>query len=272
MSVSTERILLVHLIPPPEPLRVAMDDGRMADLVASIKQLGLLLPLLVVPSGEMYEIVDGHRRYMALQSAGIEAADCRIFTDLAEAKFAAMLHANVMREDVTPFEEGYQFLELATKYTWSMDQLMGFFRVSEDYINDRVDIVRKDAGVAAAARDRRITLGQAKEVLKEQDPVWRAMLLEQAAVHGATIGALREMRHQHARELAEAQGTLPMNTPAYAAPEPIISPEACLFCGRNDDVPNLVILRIHQHELLDLKAVLDKFSRRALLEQLKAAP
>lgn len=293
MSVTSRTIPLAQLVPPPEPLRVAMDDVKMAELVDSINKLGLLFPLLVIPKykraddtladepiagrhkgpedADVYEIVDGHRRYLALEQLKIATADSRVFTDLAEAKFAAMLHANVMREDVSAFEEGYQFLELATKYTWSMDQLMTFFRVSEDYINDRVDIVRKDGAVAVAVRDRKIGLGHAKEVLKAEDITTRQILLEQAAVHGATIAALREMRHSLARDAARAQGTLPMNAPAHAEPAAIINPETCCFCGQVDEQYQLVTIRCHSYELADLKAVLDKFSRRAMIEQLKGA-
>jgi ParB-like chromosome segregation protein Spo0J len=218
---------------------------------------------------DKYEIVDGHRRYVVLERLHEATAMCLVFPDAAEAKYAMMLHANVCREDVTTFEEGVQFLELATKYQWSMDQLMQFFQQSEDYINDRVDIVRKDNAVAEAVRDRRIGLGQAKEVLKAADIATRQILLEQAAVHGATILALREMRHSLARDAAAAQGTLPMNSPAYAEPAAIINPDTCCFCGEVGEQYQLVTIRVHQYELSDLKAVLDKFSRRALMEQIK---
>lgn len=289
---------LVHLsfdklIPPPEPLRVAMGEAEMENLCESIKRVGLLQPLLVIPAWgdgpgtwrpapdeklgdnpakpDCYEIVDGHRRYLAHERLKLATIMCLVFPDTAEAKFAMMLHANVCREDVTPYEEGVQFLELATKHEWPMDQLMQWFQQSEAYINDRVDIVRKDQAVAEAVRDRKVGLGQAKEVLKAADPQLRAVLLEQAAVHGATIGALRQMRHNWQREQAEAQGALPMSTPAWTEPESIISAQICLWCGRDENPYQIATLKIHQYELPDLKAVLDKFSRKALLEQLGGA-
>jgi ParB family chromosome partitioning protein len=284
-------IPLTQLIPPPEPLRVAMGDAAMADLVESIKAVGQILPLVVIPKYldaknelvdapvkgrhkgpedvDKYEIVDGHRRYIALERLMAPTADCSIFTDLKDAKFAVMLHANVCREDVTPFEEGVQFLELATKHQWSMDQLRHFFHRSEDYINDRIDIVRKDEGVAQAVRERRINIGQAKEVLKADHVPTRQILLDQAATHGATILALREMRHSLSRDAAAAQGELPINSPAWTEPAKIINPEVCCFCGTDEQQYQLVTIKCHQYELEDLKAVLDKFSRRALMEQMK---
>jgi len=185
-----------------------------------------------------------------------------------QASLQMMLDANVCREDVTPFEEGVQFLELAEKHQWSMDQLRATFGKSENYINDRVDIVRRDGRVAAAVRDRQINLGQAKEVLRCADESFRPVLLEQAVVHGATVGAMREMRHQHERELQQQQGQLPMNAPVWAEPAAVISPETCAWCGKDHEPWHLVTIKVHQYELEDLKAVLDRFSARAMREQL----
>lgn len=282
---------LVHLIPPPEPLRVAMDEHAMNDLELSIKELGIIAPLAVLPKyrdahgnlvdaptkgghkgpedADVYEIIDGHRRWVAADRLHLNVVPCMVFENSAEAKFAIMLHANVCREDVTPYEEGVQFLELATKYSWSMDDLQRFFHQSEDYINDRVDVARKDQAVAEAVRDRKIGLGHAKEILKCTRPGDRAMLLEQAAVHGATVAGLREMRHTFTREQQEAQGVIPMSTGAQFVPGAVLPTDICIWCGKDETPEALVTVKVHQYELSDLKAVLEKFSMKALLAQLE---
>jgi ParB/RepB/Spo0J family partition protein len=278
---------LVQIIPPPEPLRVAMADEPMDRLMESMKQIGLLYPLLVIPKYrdaddnlvsepvkgrhknaadvDAYEIVDGHRRFVAAGLLKWATIAVLVFESQEQAKFAAMLDANVCREDVTPFEEGVQFLDLATKHSWSMDDLRRTFNKSEDYINDRVDVVRKDQSVAEAVRDRKIGLGHAKEILKCADPGSRAMLLEQAAVHGATIAGLREMRHTFAREQAVAQGQLIPNSSPQFVPGAVLPPDECAWCGSAENQEHMVVMKIHQYHQADVKAVLDKFSLRALL-------
>jgi ParB/RepB/Spo0J family partition protein len=288
--MATPRLVPRHqLIPPPEPLRVSMQDGPMDELCESIKGLGIIHPLAVLPrwgdgpqewrlepdkklgddakQPDAYEIVDGHRRYVAAERTGLDVLPVMVFEDAEAAKYAIMLHANVCREDVTPFEEGVQFLELATKYEWSMDQLRSFFHKSEDYINDRVEVVRKDQAVAAALRDRLITLGQAKEILKCADPAYRVGLLEQASVHGATIGGLREMRRQHDREVAAAQGELPINASPQFVPEGIFPDAECIWCGRGDDPHNIVRIPVHQYHQADLKAAIDTIGLKALIKR-----
>jgi ParB family chromosome partitioning protein len=281
------------IIPPPNPLRVSMGDEHMDRLIASIKAVGILEPLLVLPrwrnddgqfvpgpDGELgheagqpdgYEIMDGHRRYTAANIVRLEEIPVVVFEDAEQLKHQIMLDATTCHEEVTPFEEGLQFLELAEKYQWSMDGLMRQFGKSEDYINDRIDVVRKDQSVAEAVRDRKIGLGHAKEILKCADLGQRAMLLEQAAVHGATIAGLREMRHTFAREQAVAQGELMPNSSAQFVPGAVISLEQCIWCGGTDEPEQMVSVKVHAYHQADLKAVLDKLSLRALLGKAEGA-
>jgi ParB/RepB/Spo0J family partition protein len=280
---------LAMLEEPPEPLRIAMDETKMDELVDSIRLVGIIQPIAVLPRFKntdgfyqaepdlllgiegahpsRYEIVDGHRRWYASTRLQLHDVPVMIFDNIGDAKFAVMLHANVNREDVTPFEEGLQFIELSEKRRWSLDDLMRFFSVSEAYINDRVDIVRKDDRVAAAVQARQINLSQAKEILRCEDVSFRPALLEQAAVHGATTAALRVMRHNHASELREVQGLLPTNTSEQFYGPPPLPPEECLWCGRAEDQANMVNVRVHQYHQLDLRAVLDQVSLRSTLSK-----
>jgi len=290
----TPRLVPHHMIiPPPNPLRVSMGDEHMDRLIASIKAVGILEPLLVLPrwrnedgtlvpgpDGEMgheagqpdaYEIMDGHRRYTAASIIKLAEIPVVVFEDAEDLKHQIMLDATTCHEEVTPFEEGLQFLELAEKYQWSMDGLMRQFGKSEDYINDRIDVVRKDQSVAEAVRDRKIGLGHAKEILKCADLGSRAMLLEQAAVHGATIAGLREMRHTFAREQAVAQGQLIPNSSPQFVPGAVLPPDECAWCGSAESPDNMVVMKIHQYHQADVKAVLDKFSLRALLGKAEGA-
>lgn len=282
----TPRLVPRHFVrPPAEPMRIEMGDQHMADLVASIKELGILEPLLVSPIyaavtgdecltpdpqlGEQgkepaaYEVIDGHRRLTAAELCGLETLPVMVFDNAADARYAIMLHANVCREDVSPYEEGVQFLELATKHQWSMDQMTQFFRKSEDYINNRCAIVTKDVSVAEAARDRRINIGQALEILRCDDPAFRLALLEQAAVHGATIQTLRVMRHNRLSEERESQGQLPINASEQFVPGALIEEDKCIWCQQVPPVGNAVKVTCCTFHQRDLETVLKRVGLRA---------
>lgn len=273
---------------PAEPLRVSMADDAMEQLVESLRTIGLLLPLVVKPYGEgpaskaamesvgeldryikagnEFEIIDGHRRWVAAERAGLELLRCTIVDTASVSAHAAMLHANIMREDVSPAEEGWQFLELATKHAWSMDDLVRTFRVSESYINDRVELVQKDPGVAAAAQMRTINMAQAKQILRAKDPVLRTYLLDQATTHGANARSLEVMRQNYAAEQAAAQGSLLPHTPPNApALDPAAQPK-CIWCDQGDDPENLRQFNVHWYHQKELEAVVDQVGVKNVLK------
>jgi ParB-like chromosome segregation protein Spo0J len=271
-----------------------MSDDGLEQLAASLRELGQLMPLIVTPegnwevlggpdqvdaglgiyikSGGRFEIVDGHRRYTAGGRAGVELFDCLVFFDIEQAKFAMMLHANIVREDVTAAEEGWQFVELSEKHGWNLEQMVRFFRVSEHYINERVDIVRKDPRVAAAVHARQLNLAQAKQILRAKTELLRGYLLDQAIVHGANARTLQVMIQNHAADLAEAEGNMrphtPENSPAATAPPA----DVCVWCREGADPENLKQVWVHWYHLRELLAVVDKVGSHNVLRTAAEVP
>jgi ParB family transcriptional regulator, chromosome partitioning protein len=272
---------------PSEPLRVAMDTEALELLAESLRAVGQLQPLVVKPfgdgpacqaaarsvaeldhyikAGNQFEIIDGHRRFLAASRAGLELLRCTVVDVTDVSAHAAMLHANIMREDVTPAEEGWQFLELAQKHQWSLDDLMRTFRVSEGYINDRCELVQKDPAVAAAAQSRAINMAQAKQILRAKDTTLRAYLLDQAVTHGANARSLEVMRQNWNAEQVAAQGSLLPHTPAASLPPMEMEAPKCIWCCQSHDPENFHQVYVHWYHKAELQAVVDQFGAKNLL-------
>jgi ParB family chromosome partitioning protein len=229
-----------------------MDDDKLAELADSIKRHGVLLPLVVIPKENGYEIVDGHRRYLACKLIGLEMIPVRVFRDAAAAKWGMMLDANMMREEVTAAEEGVQFLDLAEKENWTMPQLCHFFGRSEAYINDRVQLVRDFPDVMPHVAGRDMNFSQAKAVMRCPNTMWRAYLCEQATKHGASARTLSEMVEQW--KLAQVQQAV--QQPAGDGGGPVLVQEPprqqCVWCQREDDQANIVHMDVHSYHVRDL--------------------
>jgi ParB/RepB/Spo0J family partition protein len=222
-----------------------------------------------IAAGNNFEIIDGHRRWIAAEKAGIEELRCTIVDPANVPGHAAMLHANIMREDMTPAEEGWQFVELATKYAWSMADLVHTFRVSEDYINERCDLVQKDAELAQAVHSRLVNLAQAKQVLRAKDPTLRVYLLDQAKVHGANARSLEVMRQNWNAEQAAGQGSVPLHTPpASVEPDPAAVP-VCIWCDKGQDPENFRDVKVHWYHKAELEAVCDQVGVKNVLKGAK---
>jgi ParB family transcriptional regulator, chromosome partitioning protein len=275
------------LLPPLEPLRVSMTDDGMHELVESIRAIGVLFPLLVRPAGDgpackaagsdivelerymehggQFQIIDGHRRWLACEKAGVQLLPCTVTGADYDTAHAMMLHANIMREDVSPAEEGWQFVELSTKHQWSLERLMRVFKVSESYINDRAELVSKDDTIAQAVHTRQINLSQAKELLREKDVARRHTRLQLAIEHGYNSKELRVMRQNLESELAVAQGAIAFHTPEHSlAPDPS-APRVCLWCGQGEDPENLRTVDVHSYHLRELNAVVNQVGIKNLL-------
>jgi len=181
-----------------------------------------------------------------------------LFDNSEDTRYLIMLHEQVVRADVTPVEEGVLFLQLAEKHQWSMDDLLRVFKRSENYINDRVELVQKDTKVAEAVQRGDINLGQAKQVLRPKDPSFRLYLLDQAATHGANARTLQQMIVNKEQEERSAQGELKLHTPELAtAPE---APPAmvCIWCRSGDNPEHMRVVQVHWFHQKDLEAVCEQ--------------
>lgn len=278
-----------QIVPPDEPLRVEMGDERMSELVLSIRAIGVLHPLLVRPAGDdavtraacscvdamrefvrgggLLQVIDGHRRSIACEKAGVELVPVTVTNADHDTLHTMMLHANIMREDVTPAEEGWQFLELANKHKWSIERLMKVFRVSEDYINTRVELVQKDPAVAAAVHTGVLNLAQAKELLREKNDERRRTRMLLAIEHGYNAKELRVMRQNLESERLVLEGNTQPHTPEFSAtPDTAPAPE-CVWCGECKDPENLKMVQVHWYHLRELMAVVNQVGARNLLTQ-----
>jgi ParB/RepB/Spo0J family partition protein len=261
-----------HIIPPSEPMRVAMGDEAMADLKRSIREVGVLQVLLVFPVGDQFEIIDGHRRYVATEDLDMEYLPCRVYESEDDGRYARMLDATMCHEDFTPAEEGQQFVELANKHGWTIEQLCAKFRKSESYINSRVVLVTKDQRIADAVNARTITMAQAHELLHEKDPERRGVRLLLAIEHGYNARELRVMRQNlESERVVEAGGTTP-HTPEWATTPPPAELPECAWCGRTDDPANMSTIPVHGYHKPEVLAVCAQVGVRVLLAPPQAVP
>jgi ParB-like chromosome segregation protein Spo0J len=206
----------------------------------------------------LYEIVDGHRRFIAAGIAGLEELECKVYDTLEDAKFGVMLDANMMRQDLTPAEEGVQFLELAESRKWSMPQLMRYFGRSEAYINERVLLVKEFPDVFKVVAAREINWSQARATMRCPDKNWRAYMLDQAVTHGASSRTIVNLVDQWKTMQLAKTAQPPVHTPEHAVIAAAAERPRCEWCRRDDDPLNLIQVPIHSYHVRDLREFLQR--------------
>jgi len=240
---------LTELAAPSILARASIEEGPLEELAASIRLVGVLHPLIVVPNGGVFEIVDGHRRYLAAQRASLLRVPCAIYPEEGIAKEAAKLHSNLFREDLTAADEAYYFAELIEKYDLTEAALCQMVRRPTEYIYARLDLLKGDPEVLAAVTQRKLTFSAAKELNKCGDETHRRYLLKQAIDAGASARVVQSWVQQWRLSLVPAPqpGESPESPLPAAAPP--VDPLTCFFCGGNRDPYNLRVIYVHTWEL-----------------------
>lgn len=219
---------------PQHAARTTMDDERMDTLVASIRAVGVLEPLLVRPvDGERFEVVAGHRRLRAARIAELAEVPC-IDLESDELVDAARIHENVEREDLSPADEAIYYAELYERRGEDVDAVAELVRVPRARIEQRLNLLRGDKHVFAALAAGKISIGVAEELGRFVEEDDRLMHLDYATRTGATVASVRQWRKDANRraELARPEAPPEAEPPARTPEEEArLSAERTAFAG-----------------------------------------
>ena len=181
------RDLSIDLIDDPDsPVRTTIDENTFQDLVNSIKLVGLIQPIVVRPKNGRYEVVAGHRRFMAARVADFATIPC-IVRDLSDTDSDIVkLHENFSREDVNPVDEARFLASLTEKYNLSIAELSQEIGKSEAYVRSRLEITRWDPVILAALENHQIDYSSARWIAKIENDLLRRDYLQHAVESGIT--------------------------------------------------------------------------------------
>ena len=196
--------------------RMTFDEQPLAELAASIKEKGVLSPILVRPIGpDRYEIVAGERRWRAAQIAKLHDVPV-VIRELADDQALELaIIENVQRADLNAIEEGAAYEELISKFGRTQDDVAREVGKSRSHIANTVRLLRLPDLVKAWIREGKLTAGHARTLLGEADPVTRAKELIE--------GALTVRQAEQRSVLKKKPGGKPAKDPNIADLEASIS-------------------------------------------------
>ncbi|MER3482404.1 MAG: chromosome partitioning protein ParB [Meiothermus sp.] len=158
------KLPLALIKPNPDQPRRIFDQTALDELSASIKEKGLLQPLLVRPKGDMYELIAGERRFRASQQAGLREVPV-VIRDISEREALELaLIENLQREDLNPVEEaqGYKRLVDMGMTQEEVAQAVGKARVT---VSNALRLLQLSAEAIKALEANKITAGHARALL-----------------------------------------------------------------------------------------------------------
>ncbi len=229
-SQNIVQIEIADIVEPRNCMRTQIVLEGLEELADSIRAVGVINPLHVRRAADKYEIVAGHRRYLASKMAGLSQLPCLI-TELPEDQADLVkLHENYCREEVSPVDEGEWFAKLKRNQGWDTKAVAAFVRKSESYVAARLALVRGDPRVLEALSAGQIKFSQAKEILVADNEDVRLALLKNTVQSGCTVSVIRQLRRDY--ENIQASGStepLPETPVGEFTPAPAYQIE-CVSC------------------------------------------
>lgn len=230
-------------------IRTARDAEKLDELKDDILRRGVLFPIIVVPAGERYEVVDGFRRTIAATRAGLVVVPCCVYATKDAASEGIKFAANAYREDMSPAEEALFFYELFQHECHEdVDAVCALVGKKRSYVESRMDLLAGDDQVFAALRERRISIGVAQELNKLPAEDYRRFYLHLAVRDGASIALVSAW----VTEWKKLYGTPTVAAaPIVPTPAPIVptghDPTRCVVCRQVDPrfIPELVSVHTH---------------------------
>lgn len=268
---------------PKLPARATMSDSKMQELIASLKAVGQIEPITVEDRGGQYEIVTGHRRYLAARSIGWTEISAMVYPKGAAHSMARMLHENIVREDLNPAEEALLMKQAQDEMQLDEQGLCDLFQRPANYIANRFALLRGDPKVFESLQRGEIRIGVAHELNRIADDGMRAYYLDvarrsdplQRTVHQWVNDYMLQEQAARARPAAAAaaaeengnglgaigEGVAPggvADASGAAIPQPFFG---CDLCGGARDPYNLVTKRIHKWEWEQIESQVAKAAR-----------
>ncbi len=149
--------------------RKNFDDESLIELSESIKEHGLIQPILVVNRGTFYEIVAGERRWRASKLAGLKKVPV-IIRDFTEQEIVEIaLIENIQRTDLTPIEEALAYKRLMTEFNLKQEEVAKRVSKNRTTIANSVRLLKLSEEVQQMLNDKEITEGHARAILSVED-------------------------------------------------------------------------------------------------------
>lgn len=159
----TVKISMVE--PNREQPRKVFEEDALAELAESIKQHGVIQPIVVVKKENHYEIVTGERRWRAAKLAGLKTVPV-VVKNLTEQEIMEIsLIENIQREDLNPIEEAMAYQKLMKEFHLTQDELSQKVSKSRAAIANTVRLLKLDESVQEMLVQRQITSGHARALL-----------------------------------------------------------------------------------------------------------
>lgn len=171
----------------PNQPRKTFDEDKLAELADSIRQNGVLQPILVRRKGQKYEIVAGERRYQASKLAGLKEIPAVVREIDDDKVFQLALIENLQRSDLSPIEEARGYKQLLTSRSLTQEELAKILSKSRSAIANTLRLMDLPVEVQHMMEQGLLTAGHARAILAVPSEEGRIKLAKKVVTESLTV-------------------------------------------------------------------------------------
>lgn len=245
MKGKYQKITLDRILDPEQPLRNDLTHESVKDLTNSIKQIGIINPLVVKEKGKGFELVAGHRRLVAAGCAGLTEAPCIVVKAEGMKGEIIKLQENIVRDEINPIEWAKHLAYIKKEYKLKDEKIAKLLGMSTTWVNQHLQILKYPPTLIEALESERLAFSSARELAQIKDPRKRDVYINHAIRGGLTPALAARWRKEANRQpLKQTGGT----EGEEDTQPPDLDPEIltnCALCGEGIKPLDAVYLTVH---------------------------
>ena len=179
--------------PNPRQPRLVFDEEALAELVASIREIGLLQPIVVRPVGNGYELVAGERRLRSCKIAGLTVIPAIIRETDDDALLRDALLENLHRANLNPLEEAAAYQQLLEDFGCTQEELATRIGRSRPQISNTLRLLKLPSDVQKRVAAGVLSAGHARALLGLEDPAAMQKLADRIVKEGLSVRSVEEI-------------------------------------------------------------------------------
>lgn len=212
-----QSIALEKIIPSPLQPRQEFRSDQLNDLVESIRERGIIQPLIVRASGDKFELIAGERRWRASQVVGLKEAPAIVRKATDQEVLELALVENLQREDLNPIEEATAYARLSKEFGMTQEQISKRVGKSRAAVANSMRLLDLDEEVQLMVRQSRISVGHAKVLLSLKSKEEQRLLADIIIRQSASVRAAEKLAATHLSKIAGGKSS--SSRRAKSAPE-----------------------------------------------------
>ncbi len=192
-----EMVSVDEISPNPAQPRTRFDDETLEELAASLKEVGVLQPIVVTRGESGYVLIAGERRWRAARRAGLRVIPAVLRGSAGDSTLVEALVENVQRQDLTPLEEAHAYQQLLENYGMNQEQVASRVGKSRPTISNTLRLLQLPDDVQEMVDGGELSAGHARALVGLEDEKYAIHLAKKAVADGWSVRQMEEaVRHR----------------------------------------------------------------------------